>query len=46
MNIGTHIISEGKKHRELVEITKQGSRTYHQTKINGEWIDTRSLGRG
>lgn len=47
METGIHIISEGMKHRELVEITgqdkKKSSRTYHQTKIGDKWINTRDL---
>lgn len=45
MEIGKHIISQGKRFREMVEITKDGnkkkSRTYHQELINGSWVNKR-----
>ena len=42
------IISEGTKHRELIEVTtlsnkKKTSKTFHQTKINERWIDNKRL---
>ena len=37
------IISQGEKFRELVQITGKGkekkSRTYHEEKIHGEWVE-------
>lgn len=43
------IISEGNSKRELVEITKTGkkvkSRTYHQFKLNGEWLNSKNFGK-
>jgi hypothetical protein len=41
--VGTHVISTGKRYRQLVEITKgsggrRESRTYHEEKINGNWV--------
>jgi hypothetical protein len=42
MDIGVHTISSGERYRECVEITKSGekksSRTFHQEKVNGEWV--------
>ncbi|MCK4664634.1 MAG: hypothetical protein KAT68_17325 [Bacteroidales bacterium] len=47
MEIGKHIVSEGIKYRELIEISKQGkkksSRTFHQTRINDKWINNRDF---
>jgi len=47
--IKTLIISEGDNHRELVEIIKNGkkkkSRTYHQTKKKGSWVNNTDLKR-
>ena len=43
MNEGKHVISEGKRFRECVEIKvvsgKKESRTFHQELIKGKWVD-------
>ncbi len=46
MDVGIHVISQGKRFRELVEITKFGnqkhSRTFHQVlSKNGSWVNRR-----
>lgn len=41
LELGTHVISQGKFKRELVEVSKNGhkreSRTFHQVLKNGKW---------
>uniref|UniRef100_A0A6H1ZW42 Uncharacterized protein n=1 Tax=viral metagenome TaxID=1070528 RepID=A0A6H1ZW42_9ZZZZ len=42
------VISEGRKHRELIEVVKLGngkktSKTFHQTLVNGKWINNTNL---
>ena len=41
---GKHVITQGDRHRECVEITgdnkkNRRSKTYHQTKISGMWTN-------
>jgi hypothetical protein len=47
MNEGTHIISQGARKREVVEISivggKKVSRTYHQKLVGGDWVNTASI---
>ena len=42
LGLGAHVISEGAKYRQIVEITelengKRSSKTYQQEKHNGSW---------
>ena len=45
------VISEGRTHRELIEVVqlknrKKTSRTFHQTLVNGKWVNNTDLKEG